>query len=385
MLDIFRVAPVILLCLALSFVFSGSEVALFSPWKEKEPVLSGHLRKRPYALMSAILLGNTLVNSLGAALLVSYLHGVLGLPEWVVSTVEVVIFTGILLLFSEITPKVMAMKNPRRFASWSSWVVGPFFWLFYPLLFLLEHTFGRIRGTTESTTLLEVRRLSRFIDPSALDWHAFEDAVGLFVGSVRGAMTPRNRIIWARLDMRVSDLRELVRRTGHSRFPVMGKGPDDVKGYIYCGDLLGLPDSSPIRPYMRRPLFILDTTKLIRGFEIMAKEGEAFAVIVDEFGGTVGLLTARDLAGHLLGGFGFTVKRVGKGRFIVGGKVDIGVIERLTEKELGPPEEDINGFFLRHTGRVPQEGDAVKVGNVRITVLEKSGEEIKSVKVEVIR
>jgi len=384
-LDLLRVLPVIVFCLILSFVFSGSEVALFSPWKEKGPGLSGHLRKRPYALMSAILLGNTLVNSLGAAVFVSYLHSALGLPEWVVSVSEVVLFTGILLVFSEITPKVMAMKRPRRFASWSSWVVGPFFWLFYPLLFLLEHTFGRIRGTSESTTLLEVRRLSRLMDPAALDWHAFEDAVGLFVGSVRGAMTPRNRIKWARLGMRVSDLRELVRRTGHSRFPVMGRSPDDVKGYIYCGDLLGLPDSSPLRPYMRKPLFILDTTKLIHGFEKMAEAKEVFAVIVDEFGGTVGLLTARDLAGHLLGGLGFTVKRAGRGRFIVSGQADVGVIERITGREIGPPEEELTGLMLRLLGRVPQEGDQLEIEGVRITVLEKSGEEIETVKVEVIR
>lgn len=385
MLDILRVLPLILLCLALSFVFSGSEVALFSPWKDKGSGLSDRLRKRPYVLMSAILLGNTLVNSLGAALFVSYLHGALELPEWAVSAAEVIVFTGILLLFGEITPKVMAMKAPRRFASWSSWVVGPFFWVFYPLLFLLERTFGRIRGTSESATLHEVRRLSRLMDPSALDWHAFEDAVGLFVGSVRGAMTPRSRIKWARLDMRVSDLRELVRRTGHSRFPVMGKGPDDVKGYIYCGDLLGLPDSSPVRPYIRKPLFILDTTKLIHGFEKMAETSETFAIIVDEFGGTVGILTARDLADHLLGGTGFIVKSAGKGRFIIRGQADVGVIERITGREIGPPEEELTGLLLRLLGRVPHEGDQVEVEGLRITVLEKYGEEIEAVKVEVIR
>jgi len=384
-LDILRVLPLILLCLALSFVFSGSEVALFSPWKDKGPRLSDPMRKRPYALMSAILLGNTLVNSLGAALFVSFLHGALRLPEWALSSAEVIVFTGVLLVFSEITPKVMAMKSPRRFASWSSWAVGPFFWALYPLLFLLERTFGRIKGSGESATLLEVRRLSRLMDPNAVDWHAFEDAVGLFVGSVRGAMTPRNRIIWARLNMRVSDLRDLVKRTGHSRFPVMGKGPDDVKGYIYCADLLGLPDSSPIRPYIRKPLFILDTTKLIHGFERMAEAGEAFAIVVDEFGGTVGILTARDLAGHLLGGTGFTVKSAGKGSFIISGRADVGVIERITGREIGPPEEDLTGLMLRLLGRALHEGDQVEIEGIRITVLEKSGEEIEAVKVEVMR
>ncbi|MEO0249472.1 MAG: hemolysin family protein [candidate division WOR-3 bacterium] len=385
MLELLVVIPLIILCLTLSFVFSGGEVALFSPWEGKSAPLVPPLRSRPYALMSSILLGNTLVNSLGAALLVSFLHGVLRLPDWIVGVLEIVVFTGILLVFSEITPKVLAMKNPVGFAGWSSWVIAPFFWLFYPLFLLFEHTFGRIKGTPESTTLLEVRRISRLMDPAALDWHAFEDAVGLFVGSVRGVMTPRNRIKWAKLDMRVSDLRELVRRTGHKRFPVMGKGPDDVKGYLYCGDLLGLPDSSPVRPYMRKALFILDTTKLVRAFELMADQGERFAILVDEFGGTVGLITARDLAGHLLGGTGFSVKRTGKGQFIITGQADIGVIERLTNRELGPPEEDLNGFFLRLVGRVPREGDSVEFQGVRITVLEKSGEEIESVKVEVMR
>lgn len=385
MLDILRVLPLIFLCLAMSFVFSGSEVALFSPWKGKGEGLSAHMRKRPYALMSAILMGNTLVNSLGAAVLVSYLHGALDLPEWLVSTAEVVLFTAALLIFSEITPKVMAMKSPRKFAKWSSWVIGPFFWLFYPVSVLLERAFGGIKGSPESITLLEVRRLSRLMDPAALDWHAFEDAVGLFVGSVKGMMTPRKEIKWARLDMKVSDIKDLVRMTGHSRFPVMGRGPDDVKGYLYCGDLLGLPDSSPVRPYMRKPLFIFDTMRLVHGFEKMAEAGEAFAIIVDEFGGTVGLMTARDLAGHLLGGLGFTVKRAGKGRFIITGQADVGVIERITGKEIGPPEEDMNGLFLRLTGRVPQEGDQVEVGEVRIIVLEKAGEEIEAVKVEVTR
>ncbi|MGB9590008.1 MAG: hemolysin family protein [candidate division WOR-3 bacterium] len=385
MLELLRAISLIILCLALSFIFSGGEVALFSPGERKPSPLVASLRTRPYALMSVILFGNTLANSLGAAVLVSYLHGALGLPDWPVGVLEIIVFTGILLVFSEITPKVLAMKNTERFAGWSSWVITPFFWLFYPLFFLFEQTFGRTKATTESATLLEVRRISRLMDPAVPDWYAFEDTVGLFVGSVRGVMTPRNRIMWARLDMRVSDLRELVKRTGHSRFPVMGKGPDDVKGYIHCGDLLGLPDSSPIRPYMRKALFILDITKLVRAFELMADQGEDFAILVDEFGGTVGLVTTRDLAGHLLGGIGFAVKKVGRGQFIITGQADIGVIERLTERELGPPEEDLNGFFLRLTGRIPREGDMVELGGVRITVLEKSGEEIEKVKVEVIK
>lgn len=385
MLELLAVVALVILCLALSFVFSGGEVALFSPWEGRSGPLVGPMRARPYALMSSILLGNTLVNSLGAATVVSYLHGVKGIPEWTVSVLETVVFTGILLVVSEITPKTLAMKNPRGFAGWSSLIISPFFWLFYPLLFLFEHIFGRMRGTAESVSLHEIRRISRLMDPAALDWHAFEDAVGLFVGSVRGVMTPRNRIKWARLNMRVSDLRELARRTGHTRFPVMGRGPDDVKGYLCCGDLLGLPDSSPTRPYMRKALFILDTTKLVRAFELMANKGESFALLVDEFGGTVGLITASDLAGHLLGGTGFSVKRVGKGQFIITGRMDIGVIERLVERELGPPEEDLNGFFLRLTGRVPREGEAFEFQGIRITVLEKSGEEIEAVKVEVIR
>ncbi|MEO0145645.1 MAG: hemolysin family protein [candidate division WOR-3 bacterium] len=385
MLELLKIIPAILLCLALSFVFSGSEVALFSPWRGELNPVASFLRKRPYALMASILLGNTLVNSLGAALLVSYLHGVLSLPEWAVSVGETLVFAAVLLVLSEITPKTIAMRNPRGFAGWSSWAIFPFFLLFYPMVFLLELSFGRIRAGRESIGLSEIRRLSRLFGPQAHDWHYFEDAVGLFIGSVRGVMTPRNRIKWARLGMRVSDLRDLVKRTGHSRFPVIGRGPDDVKGYIHYRDLIGLPDSSPIRPYIRRCLFILDTTKLVRAFEMMAEAGESFAILVDEFGGTVGLVTARDLSGHLLGGFGFTVKHLGKGVFIIRGQVDVGVIERLTGKEIGPPEEDINGLFLRLTGRIPREGDRVGVGGVMITVLEKDGEEIGAIKVEVTR
>jgi len=372
---------VVLGCLALSFMFSGAEVALFSPWKGKVNKSVSILRARPYALMTTILLGNTMVNSVGAAVFVSYLHGIGAVPEWVISVLEVLVFTLLLLIFSEITPKTLAMRSPQRFARLSAPGLWPFHLLFYPVSWVLQKLFSGLRSQTDSPGLLEMRRAFR----AEARWHLFEDAVGLFVARLRSVATPRRKLRYLKLNDTVKRLRKMAVQTGHGHFPVVGKGLDDIKGYVWVGDFIGMPEDTRVKSLIKECPFLLDTTKLVDAMKIMATNGWRFAVVVDEFGGTVGVVTPRDIAGHLLGGLDFTVKSVGAGEFILSGNADVAAVERLTGAELGPPEEDLVGLFSRHLSRLPEEGDVLEIDGVRITVLEKKGEDITRVKVEVLK
>ena len=365
----------IALFLGLSFLFSGSEVALFSPWRSEPGTLVHRLRQRPYALLSAILLGNTLANSSAAAAFSAWVKGLFHLPEALSWSVEVVGFTALVLVVSEISPKAMALENPKRFAALAAPLLAGFHWLFYPITWALEKALGKLPHAKERFEPKNLRALRVLFGDEA------DEAARLLLAQVKGFMLPREELECLPLDATVGEVRRLSSKTGERWFLLCKDGLDEILGYVDAAQLGGLPEDSPVRPFIRKPRFVLESAKVWQALRLLAEEPGGPLVVIDEFGGTQGLLRPQDLVRELLGGAGYRVVRLGPRSAIIYGQVDVEAVEKLVGRELGEPGEDITGFLTKFLGRLPEEGDRVDADGVRIVVLEKRGEDVERVKV----
>ncbi len=366
----------VVLFLAFSFLFSGSEVALFSPWRSEPGTLVHRLRQRPYALLSAILLGNTLANSSAAATFSAFVKGAFHLPEALSWTVEVVGFTALVLVLSEISPKVLALEKPQTFARLAAPLLAAFELLFAPITWALERALGRIPASEEGFDPRRLRGLRVLFGDEA------DSVARLLLAQVKGFMRPREELRCLGYDATVAEVKALVAKTGRRWFLVCKESLDEILGFVDAAQLSDLPDSSPIRPFLRSPRFILESAKVWQAIKALAEEPEGVLVVIDEFGGTQGLLEPEGVVRELLGLGEAKVIRLGPRSAIVYGQVDVDAIENLTGRELGEPGEDITGFLTKHLGRLPEEGDSVEVSGVRIVVLEKRGEDVERVKVQ---
>ncbi len=366
---------VIALFLTLSFLFSGSEVALFSPWPSEPGSLVHRLRQRPYALLSAILLGNTFANSSAAAAFSAWMKGLFSLPEALSWALEVVGFTALVLVVSEISPKVLALQRPQRFGAAAAPLLAAFQWLFHPITWALEKALGRIPEAKERFDPRRLRGLRVLFGDEA------DEAARLLLAQVKSFMTPREEVRCLSYGATVAEVKRECEKTGRAKFLVCKNGLDDVLGYVDAEDLLGLPEDSPIRPFLRKPAFILESAKVWQALRAFSENPQGLLVVIDEFGGTQGVLEPEALVRELLVGSQVKVVRLSRHSALVYGQVDVEALEKLTGRELGEPGEDITGFLAKILGRLPEEGDVVEVQGVKIAVLEKRGEDVERVKV----
>lgn len=184
-------------------------------------------------------------------------------------------------------------------------------------------------------------------------------------------MVPRPDVVWLRETDTLAELRRTAARTGHSRFPVRGEDEDHVRGTVHVKDLLvvaaGAHASTPVTEVLQPPLVVPESQPLRRLLGAMRRQQRTFAIVVDEFGGTAGIVTVEDVLEVLVGDIEDefddpqdAVRRVGAGRHLVRGTLRT---ERL-EELVGLPVPDgayetVAGFVLDQLGRIPQGGEVV--------------------------
>ena len=198
---------------------------------------------------------------------------------------------------------------------------------------------------------------------------------------VREVMTPRPDIVGVRDSATVADLRALFREQEYSRFPVFKESLDNIAGFVFVKDLVALSAADDARPIMQflRPAVVVPESKrvpeLLKQFQ---RQQTQIAVVVDEYGGTAGLVTIEDMLEEIVGEIrdeydveSDPIVDEGAGRFVFHGKVDIGEVkERLNVHIEREGFETVGGFLLAHLGRVPAVGEHFDVDGLHVEVLE---------------
>ncbi len=210
---------------------------------------------------------------------------------------------------------------------------------------------------------------------------------------VRAVMTPRPDIVAIESDATLDDLRALFREQGYSRIPVFKDSLDNILGFVFVKDLVQLTDvAGPERPLPRlmRPAYLVPETKkvseLLKEFQ---RQQVQSAIVVDEYGGTAGLVTLEDLVEEIVGEIrdeydveSEPIVDEGNGSFVFSGKVDVDeVADRLDVRIEREGFETVGGYLLSHLGRVPAVGETFEIDDLIVQVVEAERRRIHKVRI----
>ncbi len=400
-------------CLLGSGFFSGSETALFSltrrdllnmegsgGWGERVTV---RLTRRPQRLLNTLLLGNMLVNiafSATAAVLVLNMRRT-GRSGWVIAAVSVAPLL-VLILIGEVTPKMLAYSSAKR---WSIFAAVPIFALqrlFRPVLWLLELVLvspitqilaPRRPENNDITTeeLASVMRLSARRGVLDHDTGAIlQEIVELANLKTGDIMVPRIDVIAYDIEKSAEGLIQLFRRTALRKIPVYEKNLDNVLGVIHAKRLLLCPDA-PLRDLIRPVSFLPEAADLEKVLKQFRKTRKQMAIVVDEYGGTAGLITLEDVLEEIVGDIPDlhdaesppAVQKKSETEYIVSG--DLGIHDLVEAFGIAPevrPVSTLGGLVTLLEGRIPREGDSVTYRNLRFTVLTMRTRRVESILLE---
>jgi magnesium and cobalt exporter, CNNM family len=197
---------------------------------------------------------------------------------------------------------------------------------------------------------------------------------------VREVMTPRPDIIAIRVDASLQDLRTMFREEQYSRIPVYRDSLDNIVGIVFVKDLVALPYGTepPMTTLMRTAHFVPESKRVSELLKEMQRRQTQMAIVVDEYGGTAGLVTVEDLLEEIVGEIrdeydveSETVTDEGNGSFVFSGKVSVDEVrERLNVEIEREGFETVGGYLLSHLGRMPYVGETIEVDDLACEVIE---------------
>ena len=208
---------------------------------------------------------------------------------------------------------------------------------------------------------------------------------------VREVMTPRPDIVAIRADASLTDLRALFREEQYSRMPVYRENLDNIVGIVFVKDLVALPREAepPMTTLMRGASFVPESKRVSELLKEMQRRQAQMAIVVDEYGGTAGLVTVEDLLEEIVGEIrdeydveSETVTDEGNGAFVLSGKVSVDEVrDRLGVEIEREGFETLGGYLLSHLGRMPYVGERFEVDDLVVEVLEVERRRIAKVRV----
>jgi len=402
--SIFRVVLFFVL-IGFSAFFSGSESAYFSLSKElvdrlRETSTSGAMRvtrllDNPRHLLVTILFGNTIVNVAAASvatLLTADLSAAFRLPHSLSIFIEVVVVTLILLVFSELTPKVIAVKNPYQFAEKASIPLTLFFYLFYPITLILDKFPALVSGamaTRVKRHFLSKDELKILIEVSeehgALEEDEKEMIHSIFEFSkttVREIMVPRIDMVCVERRAPLEELIYIIKERGHTRIPVYEEKIDNIVGVIHAKELLPFIDhakkkETDLGNLAREAHFVPDTKRIDELLSELQKEKQHMAIVVDEYGGTAGLITLEDVIEEIVGEIQDEYDqenplfvKLSENKYLVNAKIDLDELNEELGMKLPVDKnyESLGGLIYEQIGAVPRKKQVVRYGSYKFVV-----------------
>jgi len=414
-LSINSIALIILLIS--SALISGTEVAFFSlsqvdiddlsSKNEKDTVVK--LLQKPKKLLATILITNNFINilivllfaSLGEQLLEDFNYSIFGIK--VRFLIEVVLVTFLILLFGEVLPKVYASRKAVRFASFMSkpvQVLNTFLTpLSYPLINLtniVEKSLGNKSNIFSVETLSQALELTSKGATTKDEQKILEGIVSFGNTETVQIMKPRIDIFALSDDETYEAVLDKILKNGYSRNPVYHENIDTIIGVLYAKDLLAHLNKETFKwqRLLRDPLFVPENKKLDDLLSEFQEKKNHLAIVVDEYGGTSGLVTLEDVIEEIVGDINdefdeddLSYSKIDEDNYIFEGKTTIKDFckvlgdedEALFEEEKGE-SETLAGFILEISGKFPKRGEKINFKKYTFTIEALDNKRIKQVK-----
>lgn len=409
-------ALVVALCaLMISGFVSGSEIAFFSLTPQQCDELDETPRGqnvlamigKPERLLATILIANNLVN-VTIVILCNYALGPVfqGMAAWMSFLLQTVILTFLILLFGEILPKLIANSDNMRWIRFALGGVKLMMAVFSPISSLL------VRGSTivnrvvvkkeSDVTAEELSQALEITDVSAGDEKEMLEGILRFGDKTANeVMTPRVDMTCVDLSSDFDEVMSTVVESGYSRLPACDGSQDDIKGVLYSRDLLPYigKDAADFdwRTLLREPYFVPEARSIDDLLEDFRHRHIHMAIVIDEFGGTQGLVTLEDVLEEIVGDINDeydedekTYRRLPDDTFIFEGKTLLDDFFRVTDlneadySDVTADCETLAGMLLAIKGDFPKEKEPMVYGRCRFLVLEINGHRIVNVRVKVM-
>ena len=318
--------PILTLLLILSAFFSSSETAFFSLTKihlkklEKEKndkaKRINNLLKKPKQLLITALLGNTLVNvsatSLATIYAIKISENLSPSGKSIVMVGLIVIMTVLLLLFGEIIPKLYAFSSPVKVASFTSYLIIFIRVIFYPFIFSIEFFILKIfkkKDITDNENIRLSHEDIRNLVQSETNNHPLEESEKKIIDrifrfsttEVKEIMIPRVDITGIDISSSIAETKKSIISSGHSRIPVYKKTIDDIVGIIHAKDLILYPEKTNLHALQRKVMFVTENMKIQTLLTQFQNKKKQIAIVVDEYGGTSGIVALEDILEELVG------------------------------------------------------------------------------------
>ena len=388
-------------CIVLSSLFSASESAFLGLNKlrvhflrekgDKRAIRAGKLLERKEELLNMLLVGNEIVNVTLSVVLTSIFLKLFGAAGLGIATS---IATVLLLIFGEITPKSLTTRYPEKSSFFLSRFVWFFFYFLRPFVIIftsISRLFLKIFGisTKKKQATFTEEEIKTFIDVGGEEG-VLENGEKNMMNRVfkftdlnaTDIMVPRCDVIGIETKASYRDIIQLSERTRISRFPVYTEdGIDNILGVLYVKDLLffrGAKEDFSVEKLMRPPLFIPGTTKMSSIQEMMRKNKQSFAVVIDEYSGTDGILTTEDIEREIFGAIADDFQKAGDptsvhiknpdDNLLDGSARLIDLADELHLKLESRDNETIGGYICEVLGHIPVPGEFIEVGEYRFEV-----------------
>ena len=407
---------IIVVCVILSGYFSATETA-FSTFNRirvknmaekgnKNATLALKLSDNYDSLISAILIGNNIVNilasAMGTLLFTKFIFGDHPNGEDIGATVSTAVLTVIILIFGEISPKTMAKNAPDKFVLFSAPIINFVRIILFPVIFIFngwQKLLAKIFKKQEDTGMTEEELIS-IIEEAEEDGDIDKEESDLIKSAIEFGDLEVGDIFTPRIDITALPLgatKDVVAKTfsesGYSRLPVYDGDIDNVVGILYYKDFytVAYKTNVPLHEIIKPVIYVATTQPVNELMKDLQEKQLHMAIVTDEFGSTAGIVTLEDILEEIVGEIWDEhdeiieeIKEVGEKEYIVSGKANIEKLFSTLDIDLEEGEIEavtIGGWAMEVLGKIPEVGDNFEQLGLAVEVMEMDGRRVESIHV----
>lgn len=351
--------------------------------------------KEPNEMLTGMLIGNNIVNILASSITTVVVVNYFGKNGSSV-LLATAIMTVMILIFGEITPKLIARNNSSAVAEFVIFIIYILAFILKPIitmLMLISKLIGRILGInmTSSQIMITEEDIISFVNVGNAEGIIEEDEkemihsiVTLGETTAKEVMTPRTSMLVFEGSKTINEVWDDIIENGFSRIPIYNETIDNIIGIVYVKDLMNQVKNGsldqPISKFVRSPYYIPETKSIIEILKEFRNLKVHIAIVLDEYGGVVGLVTIEDLIEEIVGEIRDEYdheeeeffKKIAENEYEVDAMIDIETLDKELEIDLPISEdyESLGGLIVTELGRISSVGDEVVLGNIYLKVLE---------------
>ncbi len=405
---------ILIILVLLSAFFSSAETALVTVNKLRIKTLADEGNKRALTLMkitensgkmlSAVLIGNNIVNLSASSLATVFAQEVFG--NYAVS-IATGILTLVILLFGEITPKTLATIHSEPLAIFYAPIIWALMCILTPVIFIVNklssffmfllrvdpNKKGNTYTETELRTIVDVSHEEGVIETEEREM--IKNVFDFGDTAAKDIMIPRIDMCMVDIDSSYEELMEVFRQTKYTRFPVYSENTDNIVGIINIKDILLYKHGQEIfniKNFLRKAHFTYEFKNLSELMIEMKKNSINITIVLDEYGATAGLITIEDLIEEIVGDIRDEydydeedkIKELNEFEFLVNGQAKLDDLSEILPTALVSEDYDsVSGFIIDKLERLANEGDEVIHENIRLVVEEMGKNRIEKVRIYV--